>query len=434
MKYRVQNTELQSILFDSYTSQQLENIVSMLNQNGVLDMRPLESGLYPAAGAGDHQNYSGYEFVWVRDNIFLAYSYLLRNEIESSLRIIKAIMRFYTENIRRFREIIVDPNVADIVQQRPHIRFDGKTLHELSIKWPHAQNDALGYFVWITCKTLQCRELALDRSTSDLLAHFVAYFYRIGFWADADSGHWEEGRKIQASSIGVVTASLLKIKELADSEEILYESIRQFECVCGEGYLHRAIDCGKRALSDILPWESRGMGASREFDSAILFLCYPLRVVSDDMEFRIIAGVENQLLGEYGIRRYIDDTFWGPDYKAIVEEEGRTSPIEDDSSRQSIHVDGREAQWCIFDSILSAIYANRFYRNGQESDLRKQAFYFNRAIGQITSKSTNFPWKCPELYYWENGKYVPGDVTPLYWSQSNLQIAIYYMRRSCTIV
>ncbi len=42
----------------------------------------------------------------------------------------------------------------------------------------------------------------------ELLALFALYFERIRFWEDEDSGHWEERRKVGASSIGTVLAGL----------------------------------------------------------------------------------------------------------------------------------------------------------------------------------------------------------------------------------
>lgn len=34
---------------------------------------------------------------------------------------------------------------------RPHVRFDGRTLSEIGDeRWAHAQNDALGYFLWLS--------------------------------------------------------------------------------------------------------------------------------------------------------------------------------------------------------------------------------------------------------------------------------------------
>ena len=79
---------------------------------------------------------------------------------------------------------------------------------------------------------------------------------------------------------------------------------------------------------------------------------------------------------------------------------------------------GCEAQWCLFDSLLSVIY-------GERSQLAEQIEFLNRAIGQITNG-----WACPELYYLRDGRFVPNEHTPLAWAQANLAIALHALGRS----
>ena len=93
---------------------------------------------------------------------------------------------------------------------------------------------------------------------------------------------------------------------------------------------------------------------------------------------------------------------------------------------------GQEAQWCIFDSIVSAIYGARYVLGKNTDDLKLQILYFNRCLGQITSDG-----KCPELYYIEDsqtGIYVANDHVPLAWAQANVGIALEYMRKSISVV
>ena len=37
---------------------------------------------------------------------------------------------------------------------------------------------------------------------------------------------------------------------------------------------------------------------------------------------------------------------------------------------------------------------------------------------------------CPELYYLEEGQYVPNDTVPLLWTQANLWMAFKFMKDS----
>ena len=121
----------------------------------------------------------------------------------------RALLMFYSRHRHRFEDIIADNQRAQIVSLRPHVRFDGDRLEEISSEsWPHAQNDALGYFLWLYASLARAGHVALDESALDVLGLFLRYLEAIRFWQDEDSGHWEETRKISASSIGTVTAGL----------------------------------------------------------------------------------------------------------------------------------------------------------------------------------------------------------------------------------
>jgi hypothetical protein len=84
---------------------------------------------------------------------------------------------------------------------------------------------------------------------------------------------------------------------------------------------------------------------------------------------------------------------------------------------------GDEAQWCVFDPILSACYGQRFLKSQAPSDREAQAHYFNRALAHISRE-----WKCPELYYRRQGRWVANPHTPLQWTQANLTLALNAMR------
>jgi phosphorylase kinase alpha/beta subunit len=49
-------------------------------------------------------------------------------------------------------------------------------------------------------------------------------------------------------------------------------------------------------------------------------------------------------------------------------------------------------------------------------------------LGQLTGEDCEAgEFKCPELYYMEDGKYIPNDSTPLLWTQANLRVALKKM-------
>ena len=268
----------------------------------------------------------------------------------------------------------------------------------------------------------------------ELLALFPKYFDAIRFWEDEDSGHWEETRKNEASSIGVATAGLIELRQLLKTSG----KKRQFRyqgSVVGIDLVEKLIDEGSSKLGEILPYECIQVDplTNRKYDAALLFLIFPMNIVDQEMADTILNNVISNLQGEYGVRRYIGDSFWSPDYKKKLPPETRTADFSQDISKRGSMIErGDEAQWCIFDPIISIIYGQQYQRHPNESYfLHQQSKYLNRSLGQLTGAESIYgEFKCPELYYIENGKRVPDDATPLLWTQANLWMALHYMEKS----
>jgi phosphorylase kinase alpha/beta subunit len=94
---------------------------------------------------------------------------------------------------------------------------------------------------------------------------------------------------------------------------------------------------------------------------------------------------------------------------------------------------GEEAQWCIFDPIISCIHglnlSNAPEDPGAGNERRLQAHYLNRAIGQLTGDTENATAiQCPEAYFLEDGIYIPNEHTPLQWTQANLKMALHWLK------
>ena len=149
------------------------------------------------------------------------------------------------------------------------------------------------------------------------------------------------------------------------------------------------------------------------------------------MADRIIQDVRENLQGDYGIRRYLGDSFWSSDYRVNLDAADRTRDFSSDSSsRDRFFVPGMEAQWCIFDPILSVLLGQRYQVSGDPQWLLLQTEHFNRALAQTTADL-----QCPELWHWEaapNGTPVleTSEATPLLWTQANLWLALSEMERS----
>ena len=399
-------------LRETSSSLDVSKLLKFLEDQGTFRFPTLANGLFSAAaGTGAEFDVTGYRHVWVRDNIHIANAHAEWGETNKAVAVLKSLMAFYLRHQRRFLDCISGRADMSEPMQRPHIRFNGDLLQEVDEKWSHAQNDALGAFLWLSGKLAdECQWSDAELQLLDLVAD---YLRAIEFWQDEDSGHWEEVRKVAASSIGVVTAALKAWNGRFDPQLKAR---------------------GQAALDSILPFECQQPDPTknRRYDAALLFLIYPYRVVSNDMADQIVADVTSNLMGEYGVRRYLGDSYWCADYKEKLSADVRTADFSDNLSiRDKLLEPGREAQWCLFDPMISIHFGLRYERTRDPHDRHQQLHHLNRSLSQLTPPDSRFgPYRCPESYFCEKGRYVPNDICPLLWTQANLKLAITHLLRS----
>ncbi|WP_373650940.1 glycoside hydrolase family 15 protein [Schlesneria sp. DSM 10557] len=391
------------------TADEVKRLTQFLEEQGTFRFPTLANGLFSAAaGEGGDFELTGYRNVWVRDNVHIAHAHWTWGETEKAAAATRSLMTYFEKHRHRFSDIIDGKTDPRDPMARPHIRFDGDRLCELDEKWSHAQNDAIGGFLWLASRLGNvCQWNPKQQNLLDMIAR---YLLAIEFWEDEDSGHWEEVRKVSASSIGVATAGLEAWSEYS-----------------GKSYPAR----GREALQTILPRECIQPDPlkNRPYDAALLFLIFPYQLVSNEMADQIVADVTTNLLGPYGIRRYIGDSYWCANYKEKLAATVRTADFSDNlADRDRLLEPGTEAQWCLFDPILSIYYGQRSQRTGEKDARQRQIEHLNRALGQLTSEgSSSGPYRCPESYYSDQGKYVPNDICPLLWTQANLKMALRAM-------
>jgi GH15 family glucan-1,4-alpha-glucosidase len=424
LDFPIHNPTLRRLIRASYRVDQIADLTSLLRDRGILDFPALANGLFPASTSGD-AHVSGYGYVWVRDNIQIAAAHFLNGATSEAVATVRSLSAYFAEHRERFTAII--NGIADPAKpmNRPHVRFDGKSLQELPDDWAHAQNDALGYYLWLISSLVAAGISELEEYAASLAGLFVEYFNAIRFWADEDSGHWEEARKIEASSIGVVTAGLSKLKAALLLERSRFRDLAKAQDFPTRlDLVEELVARGQAALDSILPNEciQNDPRKFRACDGAQLFLIYPAAIISEAAADTIIERVLAQLAGEFGIRRYRGDSYWCANYKRLLPTGQRSRNVSETiAERDALLSPGEEAQWCIFDPILSAIYANRYLASRNAADRERQLFFLNRALGQVTPD-----FRCPEAYYLEDGVYVPNDNSPLLWSQANLWTSLHY--------
>ena len=150
MENEFENSFLRPLIAEAYTPKSLSAIRKALKSRQTYEISPIAHGLFAASPSQSPDSATGYQNVWVRDNVMVANSLFLRGDTASAAACIRGITQFFKKQLPRFREIIDDPVhvLKEDANRRPHVRFTAQNLGELPDKWPHAQNDALGHALW----------------------------------------------------------------------------------------------------------------------------------------------------------------------------------------------------------------------------------------------------------------------------------------------
>lgn len=152
--------------------------------------------------------------------------------------------------------------------------------------------------------------------------------------------------------------------------------------------------------------------------------------MSREQENSVLQLIQRDLVRDIGILRYVGDSYYGQDYPDWFSEDQLTGDFSERIELRDAKLrPGFEAQWCLFDSLLSLIYGKRFLSCAFDDDRATQTHFFNRSLKQLTPDV-----QCPELYFSRHGAWVPNPQTPLAWAQANLALALEYMKRSARLI
>jgi GH15 family glucan-1,4-alpha-glucosidase len=325
------------------------------------EILPIARGLFTASPSQAPDSLTGYQNVWIRDNVMVANSFRLRGQLAAAIACMKGLTLLLETQRPRFHDIIADVTRAlkEDANRRPHIRFTAQSLGELPEKWPHAQNDALGHALWFRFLLANEGSLPLTAEDYEVFRLFPDYFEAIEFWRDEDSGAWEEGRKVNNSSVGAVVAGLEEMRRCfsasapASAPGVVPISTGRAE------KLEVLIQKGTERLASTLPFEGP---PERRVDSALLLLLHSLNVISSrPMQDAILKLVQARLKGPYGIKRYAGDSYFCQDYDEWFSPSQMSSDFSDRLEfRDAFLQPNCEAQWCIFDPPFPSFTASAF--------------------------------------------------------------------------
>ena len=323
----------------------------MLNQSiQILEQLQYPNGLF-AASRMDIK--TGYNLAWIRDNIYTTLG-------------LEAAQRYSTiqKTLRALFDVLLkhEYKIDWAIKEKPkyhyqyiHPRYNPITMEEIMDEWGNRQNDAVGAFLF-RVGDLEEKGIKIIRDKNDLriIQKLVNYLQSIEYWHDKDSGMWEENEEVHASSIGACLAGLKKISKIAN---VPADLIRK----------------GELALGNLLPRESE----TKEVDMALLSLIYPYNIATKEQRNAILKNVEEKLVKEKGVIRYINDKYCHR---------------------------GGEAMWTKGLPWLAILY-----RQMNKPD--KYAFYMRKTIEAMNGKG-----ELPELYYADTKEH--NENCPLAWSQA----------------
>jgi phosphorylase kinase alpha/beta subunit len=127
-----QNPSLAPLLRETYRPSDLLELRQHLDRSDTLTIQPMASGLFSAAQTTEFSQGTNYHASWVRDNVHVAFAHYTNGKTEVAAKAATALTNFFHTQQQRFRDIIATPSLKVEAQRRPHIRFDGGTLTELS--------------------------------------------------------------------------------------------------------------------------------------------------------------------------------------------------------------------------------------------------------------------------------------------------------------
>ena len=301
---------------------------------------------------------TGYDKSWIRDNIYSALG-MESVDPELAVRTYHALLDILLRHEWKIDWAIKEK--PKFGYQYIHARYDPHTMNEIWDEWGNKQNDAIGALLF-KIGDLMDKGFNMIRDENDrrILQKIVRYLESIQYWQDPDNGMWEENEEVHASSVGACVAGLMKISRYVDVPEWLIKK-------------------GIEALNKILPRES----ATKETDMALLSLVYPYDIVTEEQKEQILKNVEERLLRNRGVVRYLGDKYYN---------------------------NHGEAEWCMGLAWLAVIYKRL-------GNFNKHMFYLNKTMATMTANG-----EIPELYFSDSNEC--NENTPLGWAQALFLIAV----------
>lgn len=253
-----------------------------------------KSGAYIAS-----PTFSTYNYCWLRDGCFTAYSMDIWGRVDSSNRFFDWTDKVISGQASRLDGILQMKERGDILLNSDYLpsRFkpDG---NECNDEWPNFQLDGYGTWLWALTQHIKLTGdaglLSRYRKSIDIVIEYLT-----NFWQYPNFDCWQEnGEEIHTSTLAAIYGGLRAINEFVNDNKIdnTADNIKDYVksmCII-DGRLKKCTDLD--AIDASLIW------------AAVPFGLFDVK----DLEFvNTITEIENKLVHDGGVHRYSEDTYYG---------------------------------------------------------------------------------------------------------------------------
>lgn len=535
---KIFNEKVARLIQKSYNKVSLKQMKDFLIDNEVFKFKiDKETGLPKTSGVSEVENWDMGARVWITDSMHIANDYMRYNDPKTLKATLYTFAKFYSDTAQKkiFDDIHSGSRYLDKNKQEHNGYYEPEEYdesvhnirgiaHVLIAKSGQCQPDTN----WFNNKRLESHGLALQtfskmiiaglrsdnkkdygyQSAQDVpkevtksIAYLVRYFDDINYPNARTAGNWEEipftgGTACDTATIIKALSTFFDLmfnEKYNQNEQIqqvrknINNEMRNIGFQCDQPNIQKMINNGYKRLSQAFQENKFEEHPSRPYDATSLFITNmngiklaqtPIEDIQKKM--LILDQLEDNLVGNYGVMRYKNDSYLNTNYniaqtpkaeisftwKEKLEKFGSTdaSTKEAQEEREQLIKDSNhEAQWT-FQAQMSLGYLkllnqlNSAIKDGNLSfddatitlakKLKEKAdINLNRALARITDENPSFSrqikangeaspaWAIPEAYQAVTSvnpeskeveiKYTVGINTPLAWGQCGLYKAFY---------
>lgn len=243
--------------------------------------------------------FSTYNYCWLRDGSFIAYSMDLSGYHDSAEKFFHWADAVISRKSDMVEKIIKAKKNHELILNSDYLptryNLDGSDTKD---DWPNFQLDGYGTWLWALCRHVDITGDVhlIDQYKKSIM---IIIEYLTNFWDMPNFDCWEEnGDKVHPSTLACIFGGLNSISHYVKESNTIstVNSIRNY-------VFENCIIDGRLAK----------YAGSSSIDSSLLWAALPFGLydVNDEITIKTVAEIERKLLHNGGVHRYPEDTYYG---------------------------------------------------------------------------------------------------------------------------